>query len=151
MWSPGVLLRWMVPCTWPLASVTAWVGSMLASPPGSMTMSRSTGAPAIGLPNAIRVTVKSTDPPGALRSWVLLSLRLTGPGGGDGLVNGTNPCAMTGPEGLGAISPGVGVVPALLDDALLLLLEDDGAGLAVGVGSTVKGKLAVVAPGGVTV
>src|SRR5260370_8733754 len=131
MWSPGVLLRRMAPCTWPLASVTAWAGTMLASDPGSMTSSMSTGAPTIGLPKAISVTLNFTVPPGSVWLAALCSRRLTGPGGGDGLTKGTGPWAMIGPAGLGAMKPGAaaGVAPLelLLDDLELEPLLDDPA------------------------
>src|SRR5579884_2563955 len=105
MWSPAVLLRWMVPLTWPLASVTPWAGLSVASLPGSMTSCRSTGAPTTGLLKAVRVTVNGTDAPGSPWAAGVSSLSWTGPGGGAGLVNCTGPWAMIGPLALGRMSP----------------------------------------------
>src|SRR4029077_6328138 len=115
MWSPARLLRWRTPETLPLASVTPLAGLMLASPPGTTTRRRSTGAPTTGWPNAVRVTVKGTLTPGSAVVAVGVSARSTGRDSFGAGWKGTGPIWIMGPFADGGMKVGAapGVAPTV--------------------------------------
>src|ERR1700752_4979195 len=131
MWSPARLLRWSTPDTLPWASVTPLAGLMLASPPGTTTRRRSTGAPTTGWPKAVRVTVKGTSWPGSAVAWLGVRTRSTGPEALGAGWKGTGPIWMIGPFDDGGMK--VGALPLV--------------GEAVPVGRPVIGSIVGMPPG----
>src|SRR5438270_760694 len=166
MWSPARLLRWRTPDTLPWASVTPFAGLMLASPPGTTTRRRSTGAPTTGWPKAVRVTEKGTSCPGSAFALLGVRVRLTGPDTLGTGWNGTGPVEMIGPSddggmklgafpfvgeaeapfvGMPVIGSMVGTPPGVFPGVFCPGVE---FGVAGGTGSTWKAALiALAAPG----
>src|SRR5579862_9889895 len=117
MWSPARLLRWRTPETLPWASVTPLAGLMLASPPGTTTRRRSTGAPTTGWPKAVRVTVKVTFWPGSAVDALGVRTSSIGPDDLGAGWKGTGPMSMIGPfedGGMKLGAPPFGDAEALL-------------------------------------